>query len=291
MTSMTTDIRPVRKPCSVALSAAQAAQEAVAPDTVILFGSRARGDYRPDSDIDLLVIHHHYPQVVASGLASKAARHYLKSLPATIPVNSMAISRETFDYARRAANHVAAQALRDGVIMTREKLDYTPDWEEEEPLNWPDVKERLQAAYDWLENFDIMVEDPRCTQRVYGFLAQQAVENALKGWISAADLKYDKVHDIEEIVTVLLLDPAEANTDAADHLRHFLNYTRYEYPEAPGETRNWLTQYAVAYRYSGAAFQMDDQDRNVFRQEINDAVQCFVRRAQELTGTTDQDLR
>ena len=30
--------------------------EAVDPDKIILFGSRARGDYRPDSDLDLLVI-------------------------------------------------------------------------------------------------------------------------------------------------------------------------------------------------------------------------------------------
>src|SRR6266478_7375139 len=30
--------------------------EAVAPEKIVLFGSRARGDHRPDSDIDLLVI-------------------------------------------------------------------------------------------------------------------------------------------------------------------------------------------------------------------------------------------
>lgn len=28
----------------------------VAPETIILFGSRARGDARPDSDVDLLVV-------------------------------------------------------------------------------------------------------------------------------------------------------------------------------------------------------------------------------------------
>ena len=39
-----------------ALAVAQAAYDAVAPETVILFGSRARGDYRADSDIDLLLI-------------------------------------------------------------------------------------------------------------------------------------------------------------------------------------------------------------------------------------------
>jgi predicted nucleotidyltransferase len=28
----------------------------VSPETIILFGSRARGDARPDSDVDLLVV-------------------------------------------------------------------------------------------------------------------------------------------------------------------------------------------------------------------------------------------
>ena len=43
-------------PDAVGLAAAKAAQDAVAPDTVILFGSRARGDHRPDSDVDLMVV-------------------------------------------------------------------------------------------------------------------------------------------------------------------------------------------------------------------------------------------
>ena len=43
-------------PDPVGLAVALAAQKAVEPNTVILFGSRARGDHRPESDVDLLVI-------------------------------------------------------------------------------------------------------------------------------------------------------------------------------------------------------------------------------------------
>ena len=39
-----------------ALKVAQAVKQAASPGHVILFGSRARGDYRTDSDIDLLII-------------------------------------------------------------------------------------------------------------------------------------------------------------------------------------------------------------------------------------------
>ena len=38
------------------LMIAAAAQESDPQATVILFGSRARGDHRPDSDVDLLVV-------------------------------------------------------------------------------------------------------------------------------------------------------------------------------------------------------------------------------------------
>ena len=67
-------------PDAVGLGAAQAAQKAVAPDTVILFGSRARGDHRPDSDVDLLVIHdRHTNAVIAAGRANRAVKAYFKA--------------------------------------------------------------------------------------------------------------------------------------------------------------------------------------------------------------------
>ena len=43
---------PDPKACAVA----RAVGDEVHPDRVILFGSRARGDFGPDSDVDLLVI-------------------------------------------------------------------------------------------------------------------------------------------------------------------------------------------------------------------------------------------
>ena len=108
------------QPCPTALAVAQAAQEPVAPDTVILSVSRARGDYRPDSDIDLLVIRQKRPPLVASGRANRAAREYLQSHPPAVPVNSIAIPRQTFLYACRARYHVAGPALRDEVFMSGE---------------------------------------------------------------------------------------------------------------------------------------------------------------------------
>lgn len=124
---MTTDCKTVGEPCAVALGAAQAAQEAVAPDTFILFGSRARGDCRPESDIDLLVIYRYHSHLAAAGLARHAAQAYLKEHPPNLPVSAIAISRDQFNWARQAGNHVASQVLRDGIVISNENSTTPPN--------------------------------------------------------------------------------------------------------------------------------------------------------------------
>lgn len=148
------------KPCPTALAAAQAAQEAVVPDTVILFGSRARGDYRPNSDIDLLVIHQHHEALNAVHRAKAAARARIGADQPDPPiVRITAISRENFRYACRAENHVAGQALRDGVAMSTENLKNNSDQEDGYPRSWPDVKERIIIARRDLGYFNRMLAD------------------------------------------------------------------------------------------------------------------------------------
>ena len=88
----------------------------------------------------------------------------------------------------------------------------------------------------------------------------------------------------------LLNDHREANTQAAEQLRSLLKYTTYEKPGRPGRYADWLTHYAVGYRYSGTGFRMEDLDRERFRDEINLSVNAFIGRAQELTGTGASDL-
>ena len=279
-----------RKPCRLALAAAQAAQEAVAPDTVILFGSRARGDHRPDSDIDLLVIHQE-ERSWAVPAAQRAGYARLKPTAPHTEVNAIGITRARFHYSRRAKNHVAAQALRDGVIMNGENLDYPAAEMEDEPANWPDIKERLQAAHRNLAAFDYLIANPDMDQEIYGFNAQQAVENALKGWLSAADLNYGRVHDIDQLAAPLLQHPIEADTEAADQLRHLLEYTAYHRIEISGDLQTWLTRYAAEYRYSAARYRMDDLEKAHFQEEIGQTVHAVINRIHQITGRNANDWR
>ena len=276
-------------PDRTALELAKAVQSAVTPDTVILFGSRARGDHRPDSDVDLMIISKP-GTMAATGLAERVAREHFRLNPPRLGVDVVTMDLDKFNYCRRAKNHVAAQALRDGVVMNDANFNTTSSGEDQYPDSWPDVKERLQATYRHLGTFQLVIDHPDGYQEIYGFHAQQAVENAIKAWLSAADLDYRRVHDLQEVADQVFADPNESNTPAAAQLKLLLDYTSFENPDYPG-IKNWLTLYAVSYRYGGAAFRMDELDQDRFHREINLAVRTFINRAYELTGTNEADVR
>ena len=74
-----TTASPSPSPDGHALNIAHAVQQAVAPDTVLLFGSRATGKHRADSDVDILIIRPDPPQSAAS--AQRAAAAYMDTHP------------------------------------------------------------------------------------------------------------------------------------------------------------------------------------------------------------------
>ena len=82
------------------------------PQQIILFGSQARGDARPDSDLDLLVV----KEEVESPRA-EAARIYRALAGLSIPVD-IVVARS--DYVRRhrdVVGTVVRPALREGRVL------------------------------------------------------------------------------------------------------------------------------------------------------------------------------
>jgi predicted nucleotidyltransferase len=277
------------KPDAVGLAVARVAQQAAEPDTVILFGSRARGDHRENSDVDLLIIYKDNFISPYAG-AQKAVREYLKQNPPELTVNIIPISRDKFDHGRRAPNHLAGQALRDGIIMSEDKLDQPPQPGDGYPDYWPDVKERLDLTYRNLEAFDYLLEGLSHQTEIYGFMGQQAIENALKAWISAVGLEYRTAHDLTILANTILSDREQAGTPAADQLRHLLDYITVPDLQNPAQDVNWLTLYAVRYRYSAYNHEMDQPARTRFHDEIHQAAEAIIDHVYRITGTGPDDL-
>ena len=279
-----------RGPDPKALAIARATQAAVKNSVVILFGSRAAGTHQTESDVDLLLVFSG-EQIAEISRAERAAKRYMNENPPPIRADIVAMDTENFHRCRRAKNHVAGQAYRKGIIMAPERLDFTGHYDDQYPESWPDVRDRLRSTYRHLGTFEREFAHPEGEQESYGFHAQQAIENSLKAWISAAGLEYDQVHNLDRIASGVLNDRMESQTLAGEQLKRLLDYTTATDPDQPGDSINWLTRYAVQYRYAGTNYTPNEDERQAFREEIILASRTFINQAQELTNTTNADLR
>jgi predicted nucleotidyltransferase len=79
---------------------------------VIVFGSRARGDARPDSDVDLLVIEPELKDRVAEmvRLSSLLGR-------SLIPADVIVMSQAAFEDEKVIPNSLAFRAYREGTVL------------------------------------------------------------------------------------------------------------------------------------------------------------------------------
>ena len=99
-----------------AVAVAQAAANAVSPAKVVLYGSRARGDHRPDSNINLLIVSGKSNPDGAADLARTAARRFLTTTGN--PEQRLAIqtmTRADFEQRRRREGDVAHRAAAEGI--------------------------------------------------------------------------------------------------------------------------------------------------------------------------------
>jgi predicted nucleotidyltransferase len=94
----------------------QAIVREVAPERIYLFGSRARGDARTDSDIDLLI--------VESGLFSPGRNRWqeIKRIrralsPFRIPKDVVVYTADEVAKWQDSVNHVIARALHEGKLL------------------------------------------------------------------------------------------------------------------------------------------------------------------------------
>lgn len=92
--------------------AVQRIVESAHPVKVILFGSRAREDARPDSDLDFMVV-----EEGVSDTIGEAARIRRSLRGLLIAVDIVVVDREKFDYWKDTPGNVYYEAAVDGKAL------------------------------------------------------------------------------------------------------------------------------------------------------------------------------
>ena len=111
----------LRVPDPTGLAAAAAMQQLLAPAQIILNGSRAVSEHRPDSGVDLMAVCEDEATLV---LVKEKLDSLLEGEP---PVHVYAITRAEFQGMAIMAQSFPGQAARYGVTADGQPLNYRPE--------------------------------------------------------------------------------------------------------------------------------------------------------------------
>lgn len=231
----------------------------VAPEQVILFGSRARGDAMAESDYDLIVVESEAFGKRRSRDAEEA--RFCRALAGiNTSIDVLVYCQDEVDFWRGSLNHVLAQALREGEVLY-ERSQARPcspgDPKQERELMHArellDVAERCMSALRGMEDAGVFADE------IYGFHVQQAVEKSFKAWLALLGEKYLTTHDL-----AILLEPLRERDLEAAGFEDLAEFTRF----------------AVRFRHTQVEPQDEPLDRGAILPRV-EALQERVRRLAE----------
>lgn len=188
-----------------ALSVARAVHQRERPQATILFGSRARGDYdEASSDIDIMLVPAEEPDGEHKGSVEKWAERIVRTTYGRrVPVQLVWLSQKRFHEGKRYINHVATQALFDGVIMTPNPEEYhnrdADDAGMKYEYDWRNYENRILHAELHLSAFEQMVAAGN-HDLLIGQQAQGALEHAMKALLEAHQVHYQRTHDVGHLL-------------------------------------------------------------------------------------------
>ncbi len=200
------------------------------PQRVILFGSAARGEAGPDSDLDLLVIvDDDTPAEKLTISAGFEARRSYSEAADVFPVRAA-----TFERNRTIVGTLAAEADIDGIVVYGPPLEppamRTPD----PSARWAAVERWLAVAERDREAVLVVLSSSSALHGIAAFHCQQAVEKLLKGFLVLARKRSRKTHSLSELGAM-----AEASfPDIAEHVAAAKDWSKwaveYRYPSEQG---------------------------------------------------------
>ncbi len=246
-----------------ALAVGQAVLRETGAEDVILFGSRARGDYREDSDIDLLLIH---PLWQDSDVREKSRIGWGVAesfYGISIPVDVVGFTPGEFHHLRHSINSVAAIAAEEGFTMNGQPAgNVYSNGDDDYSNEWTNTGNRCYHAKSHLYLLRGAI-DLGAASIMIGQQAHQAMEHSIKALISAGGRRYPHHHE--------LLDLESLMRRADPEFTHSL--------ESPLEA---LNDYSGRLKYNEPYAPLGDHNE-LYRKVESDVTHIF-RRVAELTG-------
>ncbi len=208
------------------------------PVKVMLFGSRARGDYDDEGDYDVLV-------VLSDETDVKAEQAKLKRAMAKVPVRVQLLVKRWSEYEAMSGVTVGLwQNIKaEGIVLyeqaqMREHAKASGNTNFEMKTNQDVAKTLLEkakvdwrAAVVWSEHFNQI--------ETIGFHCQQVLEKALKAVLAYHDVHFPRTHDLGELLKLLVV-------------------SGIEYDERLNESEK-LNGFAVEMRYESVDFDLDSE--------------------------------
>ena len=258
----------------LALEVVRVMDEMLQPKDMLLFGSRCRGDWNDNSDIDALAIMddghpgtERYRETLRAGRA-RALELYGHAIGVDLAIYSL----DQFQRMRMARTHMAWNVAREGISMRHGgENEYGNEYPEPEvPDNWPDIERRFLNAQRHLDDAEGMLEMGLSRESV-GWQLQHSIENALKGFLAHMDHpeenpgrwdSWTRSHDVERLQDLV---------------------NGYEEGRSMLQNRDFseLTEYAVKFQYDGMEHYLDESE--VYR-TVSATVARFMEYSQENSG-------
>jgi len=191
-------------------------REATGAQEAILFGSRARGDHRDDSDVDILLIDEQPSEDALREPEATASRAQRETLPEAAGVELGWMTPAEFMEQRQMINSLAREIAKDGVPATPEniakrRVQYVFDQEEDDGhIDWRDVQKQADDAMESARDLQLQVDPDsfvNTSDLNFGYIAQRALENAYKAVLGSHGIEYPVSgrdgHDLGRLVELI----------------------------------------------------------------------------------------
>ena len=230
-------------------------RDIIEPDDILLFGSRARGDWHGESDIDILVVADPGRDTAEKCARARRAgyRRARELYGDHIGIDMTRYSPEDFQYYLQAPLHLTYEVVQDGISMSDERTDYRNRYEELPPNNWPDVEQSFTNYQREILAAQVQLEAGMGYEEV-GHDMQRALENTLNGFLSylghddGGRNAWRRSHDLEELEHLIREYPQGRETLGEDPILTQVEYGTKE-----------LNEYASTITYEGIDEPMQDE--------------------------------